>query len=78
MTHLSREPEVVVNIAKTLAAWWYDPDMPFNHQREAYDLVCRITRELLGHKEETYERAILERDATVLLCQHYHVGEDRA
>lgn len=67
------EHEAIFEIARVLVKLWYDPEQPFNHQREVYNLVCKITRDLLGLKEETYERALIERDATVALCQHYRV-----
>lgn len=64
---------VVVNIVLIIAPYWYDPEQPFTNQAEIYRLVCKVNRDLMAMTQDTYERAIIERDATKRLCEHYKV-----
>ncbi len=70
-TEMSNE-DAIVEIAHVLVKLWYS-EVPFENQKQVYNLVKQISREMLEFKEDSFERSEMEMNATIRLSAHYKV-----
>lgn len=46
--------DTLVQLARAIIPYWYDPDKPFNHNDEIYNLISQISREWMKQPDTLY------------------------